>query len=95
MHHNYVHVQCTHVHVYMHTIIYECMHVQYMCSFSHSVGGYDGQSFLDTVESYDPSTKQWSTLKPMTCRRSKNIYALDSLYFYIHIVHVQYSSCGT
>ena len=36
-----------------------------------SVGGYDGQSFLDTVECYDPRTKVWSRIKSMTCRRSE------------------------
>ena len=36
-----------------------------------SVGGYDGQNFLNTVECYDPSSNQWSVLSPMTCRRSE------------------------
>lgn len=36
-----------------------------------SVGGYDGQNFLNTVECYDPLSNQWSVLNPMTCRRSE------------------------
>lgn len=48
-----------------------------MCVRTHvlffSVGGYDGQNFLNTVECYDPSSNQWCILNPMTCRRSKCI----------------------
>ena len=60
--------------------------------FSFSVGGYDGQSFLDTVECYDPSSAQWSRLQPMTCRRSeypfmylkRNLIPMVAL-FYMHL----------
>ena len=38
---------------------------------SYSIGGYDGQSFLNSMESYDPATNQWTMLAPMACRRSK------------------------
>ena len=36
-----------------------------------SVGGYDGQTFLNTAEYYDPDSNQWFMLPPMACSRSK------------------------
>ena len=44
-----------------------------------SVGGYDGQNFLNTVECYDPLTNQWSVLNPMTCRRSKLLCLMSAV----------------
>ena len=37
----------------------------------YSVGGYDGTSFLSSMECYDPSSNQWSLLAPMAIRRSE------------------------
>lgn len=51
------------------TFLYRCS--LKMHAFFSSVGGYDGQNFLNTVECYDPLTNQWSVLNPMTCRRSR------------------------
>ncbi len=44
-----------------------------------SVGGYDGQNFLNTVECYDPSGNQWFVLNSMTFRRSEltSSYAMN------------------
>ena len=62
----------THIHTHTHTLTHIHTHsLTHIHSHTHSVGGYDGQSFLDTVECYDPSNKQWSRLQPMTCRRSE------------------------
>ncbi|CAL8105781.1 unnamed protein product [Calicophoron daubneyi] len=36
----------------------------------YAIGGYDGNSRLDTTEVYDPRTKTWSTVAPMNCKRS-------------------------
>ena len=35
----------------------------------YAVGGYDGQSFLSTVECFDPSTNVWSPVASMTTAR--------------------------
>ena len=67
-------------------------HVYHM----YSVGGYDGQSFLDTVECYDPSTKLWSILQPMTCRRSKQMQTVVLLVSVLCTLHVQlYVTCNS
>lgn len=29
----------------------------------YAVGGYDGQTYLNTVESYDPQTNEWTQVK--------------------------------
>ncbi|KAJ8959124.1 hypothetical protein NQ318_022381 [Aromia moschata] len=34
-------------------------------------GGYDGSSFLQTVEMYDPSTNKWTYVAPMNAQRSR------------------------
>lgn len=34
-------------------------------------GGYDGTSFLKSVEVYDPVEKKWSPVSPMNMRRSR------------------------
>lgn len=36
----------------------------------YAVGGHDGWSFLDTVERWDPATRQWSSICPMSIQRS-------------------------
>lgn len=36
----------------------------------YSVGGYDGESRLSTVECYDPELDLWSVVSPMTTKRS-------------------------
>ncbi|XP_076244512.1 kelch-like protein 5 isoform X2 [Calliopsis andreniformis] len=36
----------------------------------YAVGGHDGWSFLDTVERWDPATRQWSSVSPMSIHRS-------------------------
>lgn len=35
-----------------------------------AVGGYDGNSYLNTVEEYDPESNEWITISPMTCSRA-------------------------
>ena len=32
-------------------------------------GGYDGRTYLNTVRTFDPSTKEWSSITPMHYRR--------------------------
>lgn len=34
-------------------------------------GGYDGNSFLKSVECYDPSTDTWTSVCPMNVKRSR------------------------
>lgn len=34
-------------------------------------GGYDGTSFLRSVEVYDPTTDMWKTITPMNVKRSR------------------------
>lgn len=36
----------------------------------YAVGGHDGWSFLDTVERWDPATRQWSSICNMSIPRS-------------------------
>ena len=49
-----------------------CVHLHYYCMFYlYSVGGYDGTSFLSSMECYDSSSNQWNLLAPMACRRSE------------------------
>ena len=36
----------------------------------YAVGGHDGWSYLPTVERYDPQSKQWSYVSPMSTPRS-------------------------
>lgn len=36
----------------------------------YAIGGHDGWSFLDTVERWDPATRQWSPICPMSIQRS-------------------------
>jgi len=36
----------------------------------YAVGGHDGWSFLDAVERWDPATRQWSSICPMSIQRS-------------------------
>lgn len=36
----------------------------------YAAGGHDGWSFLNSVERWDPSTRQWSYVAPMTIPRS-------------------------
>ena len=33
------------------------------------VGGYNGSTYVTTGEVYDPSTKSWSSIAPMTTTR--------------------------
>lgn len=47
-----------------------CMHTA-LSIHVFSVGGYDGQTFLNTAECYDPVSNLWTTLQPMACCRSK------------------------
>ncbi|CAD6996490.1 unnamed protein product [Ceratitis capitata] len=37
----------------------------------YACGGYDGTSFLRSVEVYDPITDTWSLVTPMNCKRSR------------------------
>ena len=34
-------------------------------------GGYDGSTFLQTAEVFDPQTQKWSFIAPMNCMRSR------------------------
>lgn len=36
----------------------------------YAVGGHDGWSYLNTVERYDPDSKTWSYVAPMSIARS-------------------------
>lgn len=36
----------------------------------YAVGGHDGWSYLSTVERWDPQSKQWSYVAPMSTPRS-------------------------
>lgn len=36
----------------------------------YSVGGYDGDAILNTVERYDPRTGRWTAVAPMGTQRS-------------------------
>lgn len=36
----------------------------------YAVGGHDGWSYLNTVERWDPHTRQWSYVAPMSTQRS-------------------------
>lgn len=36
----------------------------------YAVGGHDGWSYLASVERYDPHSKQWSYVAPMSTPRS-------------------------
>ena len=40
------------------------------------LGGFDGQSFVSTVEIYDPSKDQWEMGEPMTSGRSGHCCAV-------------------
>lgn len=35
------------------------------------IGGYDGSSFLRSVEVYDPNYDAWKTIAPMNVKRSR------------------------
>ena len=59
--------------------------------FIYAVGGYDGTSQLSSMERYDVSADQWTSITPMNCARSalsisvinNNIYAIGKFYFAI------------
>ena len=36
----------------------------------YAVGGHDGWSYLNSVERWDPATRQWSFVAPMNSQRS-------------------------
>ncbi len=36
----------------------------------YAVGGHDGWSYLNTVERYDPESRSWSYVAPMSMARS-------------------------
>ena len=43
------------------------------CLFGDQIvcaGGYDGSSYLRSVEQYDPVTNEWSSLAPLTTGRA-------------------------
>lgn len=33
----------------------------------YAVGGYDGQTYLNTMESYDPQTNEWTQVSVALC----------------------------
>ena len=46
-------------------------------SILYCVGGYDGNSILNSIERFDPRTGQWTGLAPMSTRRSGTLHTLD------------------
>lgn len=50
--------------------------------FLYSLGGYDGNSYLNTVECYNRHTKQWSHVAPMHYSRSCFATAVCDGYIY-------------
>ena len=50
--------------------------------FLYSLGGYDGNSYLNTVECYNSHTKQWSHVAPMHYSRSCFATAVCDGYLY-------------
>ena len=36
----------------------------------YSVGGYDGVTYLDAVEAYEPDSDQWTAVSPLTHPRA-------------------------
>lgn len=45
----------------------------FLLSFFHQIyicGGYDGNVVLQTAESYNPETNQWTVIAPMLSRRA-------------------------
>lgn len=49
----------------------------------YAVGGHDGQSYLNSIERYDPQTNQWSCdVAPTTsCRTSVGVAVLGAYRF--------------
>lgn len=47
------------------------------------IGGHDGWSFLNTVERWDPCTRTWSNVAPMTSMRSTAGVAVLGGYLYV------------
>lgn len=49
----------------------------------YAVGGHDGQSYLNSIERYDPQTNQWSCdVAPTTsCRTSVGVAVLDGFLY--------------
>ena len=45
----------------------------------YAVGGHDGQSYLNSIERYDPQTNLWSSevAPTSTCRTSVGVAVLD------------------
>ena len=50
--------------------------------YLYTLGGYDGASYLNTVERYDPKTKEWSYVAPMHFSRSCFASAVADGYLY-------------
>ncbi len=47
----------------------------------YAVGGHDGWSYLNSVERWDPVTRQWSFVAPMNSQRSTvGVAALNGKY---------------
>ena len=47
----------------------------------YAVGGHDGWSYLNSVERWDPATRQWSFVAPMNSQRSTvGVAALNGKY---------------
>lgn len=44
----------------------------------YAVGGYDGQTYLNTVESYDPQTNEWTQVQ-FLIRPYTTIYLISSV----------------
>ena len=55
-----------------------------MFAFTFSnTGGHDGQSYLNSIERYDPQTNQWSSDVALTstCRTSVGVAVLDGFMY--------------
>lgn len=45
----------------------------------YAVGGYDGQTYLNTMESYDPQTNEWTQVRPLQAEVTSHI----SIFFHL------------
>lgn len=62
------------------------IHVRFFC-----LGGYDGTTFLNIVEIYDPALDQWIQGVPMTSGRSGHASAVSYYQCPIHCDHLDYN----
>lgn len=58
------------------TMKLQCDDGCFIYQYQMSAGGYDGTSFLDIVEVYDPATNTWTSGTPLTSMRSGHASAV-------------------